>query len=436
MVNIAVLIMVKNEHKRLHVTLESIKNFADSLIIYDTGSTDDTIQICKDFSELNKITLRLKEGEFVNFSDSRNVGIDFADSFDDVQYILMLDVNDELRGGDKLRQFAEENVDSEKSAFLVQQQWWSGSLNKYYNTRFIKARTGWRYQGVVHEYLHNDSNINDKILQRIQYEDIILYQDRNQDDDKTGKRFIRDEKLLKAEYLKDPTEPRTVFYLAQTYSCLNDFENAYYYYKVRTTLIGFYEERFHSCLKCGEMAEKIGLDWYDSFSWYMKAYELITRVEPLLKIGEYYQRKQNWLLATTFFELACRLKYPESCILFVDRLSYEYRRWHLYSIVAYYADFFKQGEAACKTAIEAGPKNGVNIERDIKNLEIYQKRIKEIENPITETVEENAKEILVNNILTKKEFMKTKYIELKKEFPDITEKQLDSRLKLLWKNKK
>ena len=436
MVNIAVLMMVKNEHKRLHVTLESIKNFADSLIIYDTGSTDNTIQICKDFSEVNKIPLRLKEGEFVNFSDSRNVAIDFAESFDDVQYILMLDVNDELRGSNKLRQFAEENIDSEKSAFLVQQQWWSGSLNKYYNTRFIKARTDWRYKGVVHEYLHNDKNINDKILQRIGYDEILLYQDRTQDDDKTGKRFVRDEKLLKDEYLKDPTEPRTVFYLAQTYSCLNDYENAHYYYKARTTLVGFYEERFHSFLKCGEMSEKIGLDWYESFTLYMKAYELIPRVEPLLKIGAHYQSKKNWLLATTFFDLACKLKYPDSCILFVDRLSYEYRRWHLYSIVAYYADFFKEGEATCKIAIEAGKKNNINVERDIKNLEIYEQKIKEITSINTGTIEQNKKEMIANNIITKKEFMKSKHAELKHEFPNLTEKQLDVRLKLLWKNKK
>ena len=67
MVHIAVLIMVKNEKKRLHVTLESIKNFADSLFIFDTGSTDNTIEICKEFSKKNKIPLRLKEGEFVNF---------------------------------------------------------------------------------------------------------------------------------------------------------------------------------------------------------------------------------------------------------------------------------------------------------------------------------------------------------------------------------
>ena len=53
MVHIAVLMMVKNETKRLIVSLNSIKNFADSLVIFDTGSTDDTIEICKNFCDNN-----------------------------------------------------------------------------------------------------------------------------------------------------------------------------------------------------------------------------------------------------------------------------------------------------------------------------------------------------------------------------------------------
>ena len=41
--SVGITMMVKNEKKRLHVSLESIKNVADALIIYDTGSTDETI---------------------------------------------------------------------------------------------------------------------------------------------------------------------------------------------------------------------------------------------------------------------------------------------------------------------------------------------------------------------------------------------------------
>ena len=175
-IHIAVLMMVKNEKKRLNVTLESVKNFADSLIIYDTGSTDNTIQICKDFSEKYKIPLRLKEGEFVNFSTSRNISLDFADSFEDVDYLLLMDTNDELVNGDLLRKFAIEYKNKENTAFLITQQWFSGKLDSYFNVRFIKPRQGWRYRGVVHEYIATSKPENKDKELRLPVE-IKLYQD-------------------------------------------------------------------------------------------------------------------------------------------------------------------------------------------------------------------------------------------------------------------
>lgn len=373
-IHIAVLLMVKNEHKRIMVTLESIRNIADSLVIYDTGSTDNTLDIIRKFTEDVKIPLRLKEGIFENFAISRNVALDFVDSFEDIDYILLMDVNDELRGSDFLRNYIE-NLDNDdlKSAYLVQQEWYSVSTNKYFNVRFIKARKGWRYKGVVHEYITNTDEREDSNIGRLP-ETILLYQDRTKDDDKSSKRFIRDEIMLKEEHKKNPDDTRTVFYLAQTYSCLNVNLNAYYYYRLRTTLLGFYEERYESLFKCGELSEKLGMDWHDSFSWYMKSYELINRVEPLLKIVEYYRSKNNWLLAYTFSELSCRQLYPKDCVLFIDTIAYEYTRWHLKGIVSYYAGFFEEGKKACRIAILSGHKNGINVNIDKSNLKIYEEK--------------------------------------------------------------
>jgi glycosyltransferase involved in cell wall biosynthesis len=74
--HIALLMMVKNENKRLYVSLESTIGYIDSMVIYDTGSTDNTIDICKRHAKKYNIPLRLKEGEFENFSVSRNVSLE------------------------------------------------------------------------------------------------------------------------------------------------------------------------------------------------------------------------------------------------------------------------------------------------------------------------------------------------------------------------
>ena len=372
-IHVALLMMVKNEHKRLLVSLESTIGYVNSIVIYDTGSTDDTIEILQKFSAKYKIPLRLKQGEFENFATSRNIALDFADTFDDIDYLLLMDTNDEIRGGKNLRKYCVTYKDKPNTGFLLCQEWFSGKYDKYYNVRMIKNRKGWRYRGRVHEWIKNTRYENDDaaiasgdITIRLE-EDIVLYQDRTQDDDKTGKRFIRDKALLLQDHLDDPTEPRTVFYLAQTCACLGHLEDALKYYNIRHSLIGFWEERFHAYLRCGELTNTLNHGWDVSMKWYIKAFEHSARAEPLIKIAEYYKDK-NWFLSYSFADMACKLTYPSHCILFVDKQAYDYNRWHVLGVAGWYSGFHKEGKIGCIKAIEAA-----NKEVDKNNLSYYEK---------------------------------------------------------------
>ena len=127
-----------------------------------------------------------------------------------------------------MRKCAEEYKDNDSSGFLLCQEWWSGQRDKYFNVRFIKAHNKWRYRGSVYEYIKTDDEEKDKHPIVKLPDTIVIYQDRTQDDDKSGKRFNRDKELLHTEYKKDSSEPRTVFYLAQTCSCLNEFQESFF----------------------------------------------------------------------------------------------------------------------------------------------------------------------------------------------------------------
>jgi glycosyltransferase involved in cell wall biosynthesis len=427
-VHIALLMMVKNENKRLHVSLESVLGYVDSVVLYDTGSEDDTIQIAKNFCEKHNIIFRLKEGEFKNFAESRNVSLDFADTFPDIDYLLLLDTNDELREGSKLREFCKKYKDEPNTGFLLCQEWWSGQYDKYYNVRLVKARKGWRYRGRVHEWMKNTRFENDEEAQKAGDciirlpSDIILYQDRTQDDNKTGKRFARDKILLLEDHKDNPSEPRTVFYLAQTCACLSDMEDAFYYYKLRTTLEGFWEERFHAFQRCGELSEEFKHPWEESMKWYIKAFEHTARAEPLIKIAEHYKDK-NWLLSFTFSQLVCKLSYPDHCILFVDKYAYDYKRWHMLGISGWYSGFHKEGKIGCMKAIESG----LNTELEKNNLKHYEDYEK---NNAEQQKSEQDQEII-----SKKEFMNITMQQLVKEHPGISHKQLSSKAKRMWKNR-
>lgn len=451
-VHIALLMMVKNEKKRLSVSLQSVLGVVDSIVLYDTGSTDNTIEIAEKFCKSHNIPLRLKQGEFVNFSESRNVSLDFADTFEDIDYILLLDTNDELRNGDKLRKFVSEfhvkNEPNKSTGFLLCQEWWSGQYDKYYNMRMVQARKGWRYKGSVHEYMTDTTRYEEEAPQvyRVQ-DDIVLYQDRTQDDDKSGKRFSRDKIMLLKDYEKDPKEPRTLFYLAQTCSCLNQLDESLRYYLERTQVDGFIEEKFHAYLRSGDLSHQLNKPWEETMGYYLKSFKILQRVEPLMKIAEYYKFHNQWLLSYMFINLGCQLPFPHRSILFIDKNAYDYSRWHILGIVGWYSGHFEDGKMAAIIAINSGKKNP----EDVKNLKFYEDREKKlnINKPYKEqysVIQRNIDNIdsihrEVENqthndkIVTKAEFMKYTVDQLTNTNPGLSMNQMISRSNLLWKKR-
>ena len=136
---ISVGIMCKDEESNILTTLYSIKDFADILYIYDTGSTDKTIDKIKKFCKTYSIELRLIEGKFVDFSTSRNVLLKYMDSFEDTTYVLLMDVGDVLNGKEDLKKMIPQLTDS---AYNVLQKWKldDGTDTDFYNVRLIKTQ--------------------------------------------------------------------------------------------------------------------------------------------------------------------------------------------------------------------------------------------------------------------------------------------------------
>lgn len=372
--------MVKNEAERLvKTTLVSIRDFCPELVIFDTGSTDNTIEVISTFCKENDMVLHLKQGEFVNFSVSRNVLLDFCDEIykGKDMFLLMLDAHDELQEGHVLADFVNKFKGSQ-SGFYLTQRWWCGNtLDSYYNVRMIRTHFKWRYKCPVHEYivtplLETESKASqEEFIYRM--EGVYLFQDRVADDTKSAKRFKRDKELLYAEYQKDPHEPRTLFYLAQTCSCLGILDEAYKFYLLRSKEAGFCEEVYHAFYRLGEISNRLGHDWEESMTWYLKAFQHSQRAEPLVRIAEYYkdfnmngENKPEWHTCYMYAQMACQLIFPFNQILFINRRDYTYKRWHLLGISSYYVGRYREGKDACIKALEAE-----NNDIDRGNLKFY-----------------------------------------------------------------
>jgi glycosyltransferase involved in cell wall biosynthesis len=382
----ALVMMVKNEERRIRVSFDSVKDYTDTFIILDTGSTDSTIDICREYCKEHNITLYLKEEPFVNFCVSRNVLLDYVDEVLKKQrYLLQLDCNDELRNHTELMDFIS-TYKGNATGFYLKQQWWTGNnMDSYFNIRMCKSHAKWRYKGVVHEYIIQEGLTPKELrtgkgTERLEH--IVLFQDRTVDDDKSFRRFKRDKDMLFGEYLKNPNDPRTLFYLAQTCGCLGNIQDAYKFYVLRTKEDddGFMEEIYQSYFRLAELAQHLGHPWEESVNWFLKAYSHSQRAEPLVKLAEHYLRKNHfgeskpdYMMAYTFASMACKLIFPLNQILFIDRRCYFYKRYHILGVIAYQVQQYKEGKEACIKALMAE-----NDSVDMDNLVRYMKREMEL----------------------------------------------------------
>lgn len=79
--------IVKNEEKNIKRCLDSIESIADEIIIVDTGSNDETLNIC---SSYNAKVINHKWNN--DFSEARNVSLEYATK----DYILFLDADEKI----------------------------------------------------------------------------------------------------------------------------------------------------------------------------------------------------------------------------------------------------------------------------------------------------------------------------------------------------
>jgi glycosyltransferase involved in cell wall biosynthesis len=363
-ISIAAVIMVKNEEKFIHTTINSLKGQVDGLIMYDTGSTDKTISISKKLAKQNDLNFHLLKGEFEDFASSRNRLLRFADTFD-YDYLLLLDCNDELKVSQTTLKEILAVLDPGIEVFLVQQKWFicASETLQYFSTRLIKPQKGLEYEGVVHEFMKT----NDKIVSKLDSDKVHIYQNRANGDNKSNKRWENDLVLLEKEFLKNPANSRTQYYLAQTYDCLNKKLEAKKMYQIRADNVeGFQEERFLAMMRIGKLCRELGEEKSEQIKWFYKAYFCDKRVEPLVELSKIFRDEKDFKMSFHIAKIACSLEYPNRIFL-VNKKNYEHDRWQEISISAYYIGEFEEGKAACLKCIDSGYEKTLNE----NNLKFY-----------------------------------------------------------------
>lgn len=121
--DISVTVLAKNSEKHLKVVLKALHPF-NEVIVYDTGSTDKTIEIAQSFSNV-----RVLRAPFIGFGPTHNMASAAAKN----NWILSID-SDEIATPELIQAISKENGDP-KSVY-------SFPRHNYFNGKFIKW-CGW-----------------------------------------------------------------------------------------------------------------------------------------------------------------------------------------------------------------------------------------------------------------------------------------------------
>ncbi|MGI2258563.1 glycosyltransferase family 2 protein [Shewanella sp. GXUN23E] len=84
--SLSVILITKNEADRVEPCLKSVANIADEIIVLDSGSTDDTLQICK------KYTDKVFETDWPGFGKQKQRALDKASC----DWVLSIDADEAL----------------------------------------------------------------------------------------------------------------------------------------------------------------------------------------------------------------------------------------------------------------------------------------------------------------------------------------------------
>lgn len=336
---LGLVMIVKNEARRIVEVLASYRPYIDAWTILDTGSTDGTPELIR--GELAGIPGTLYEEPFVDFATSRNRALELHGK---TTVFTIMPNGDVLQGGAELTRFLATRRNDRFGAYRVRI-----TPGHYYHPLVMRAGAGWHYKWRTHECAVG-SAVGPMIP------DVAVVRDRgSRTDEEWRQRWTRDLDLLHRDRTEDPSDPRPYFYLGQTHECLGQFAEALSFFERRTELGGYFDEVYEAKYRIGKMKALLERPWAEVQQAYLDAYSHDPRrAEPLHAIAEYWHSKENHALTRIFATAAAGLPKPPTD-LFLDEEVYAWRSADLAAISSYYSGHKEEGRRFAEHVVRQRP---------------------------------------------------------------------------------
>jgi glycosyltransferase involved in cell wall biosynthesis len=388
--------IVKNEAPNIERCLESVAPFINYYVICDTGSTDNTKEIVKNFFDKKGIPGEVLDHEWSDFGTNRSKAIAACEG--KTEWVMMIDADDFITGKLPVDKF-----DSNFDGYVVRIK--RGPFEWYRAQIFNIGKKKWWYEEPLHEYAICEQPMNIARLEGDYAWEVrtegCRYRETNGDD---REKYRRDYHILRKYLDENPDQPRKQFYLAQSAFDAHMFDIAEVEYEKRANMGHWVEEVFYSWVRVGICRELLNKPIGEVIDAFMKAYEVLpNRVEPLYHMSCIYRKHNRPRDAFIMASYGLSVPMPQDQILFVDTSNYLWGILDEVATTAAHVGKHHMGLMACEKLLSEPHLPDDQRERVQNNKNLYlqavgahQKAIEEQQRKILEQVKEKSNRTTLN----------------------------------------
>jgi len=225
MMNISVCLIVKNEENNIARCLQSVKHIAKEIIVVDTGSTDDTVNIAK------KTGAKVFHYQWENnFANARNYALEQAGG----NWIMFLDADEYIvagAAGEELTGFIAKIHGNRKidgiACVIENTEGVDGSLKSTDRiVRIFRNSRSVRYKGRIHECVYKNDGL---LMSVIAAKEAIYIRHSGYTNANVIEKIKRNLLLLEEDISQGDIGNLTYYYLCHSYLVLEQYEQAINY---------------------------------------------------------------------------------------------------------------------------------------------------------------------------------------------------------------
>jgi glycosyltransferase involved in cell wall biosynthesis len=366
---IGLCMIVKNESKVILRCLESVRPMVDYVLIEDTGSTDGTQAIIREWLDSAGLPGEVYDEPWQDFAYNRSHALARLRNVMDIDYALILDADDQIVFEPDFDVAAFKNSLSQDAHEVG---WRHGAL-RYRRIQICSNRRAFLYRGVLHEFIDTIDGFFSWRKGKVSigttrgfYISTTREGARSQDPEKYRKDAAVLEKALQTE--KDKfLRSRYTYYLAQSYRDAGEKEKALEYFLKRAELGYWTEEVFVSLYFAAQLQQEIGRPFEEVIAAYLRASDAApSRAEALHAASRLCREKSKFNEGYEYARRGLAIPLPADG-LFAEPWRYDYGLLDEFAINAYWTGRYADCVDACDRLLNEGKLPAEMRDRVLKN---------------------------------------------------------------------